>query len=154
MGRHRCRHSYLRRAGAWIGTLVGVVTSLTISIALPLRRYCDMSMLGPLSILISSSRGLEVIEALNYLPLWGRESLSSCLLLLLKLQYVVWSYRLTDTDAPAYAYAPSHSTIFQHKSIVHHFLEVLKISSLQSICQPNIKSFKKHSCFFSSVSTS
>jgi hypothetical protein len=36
MGRHRGRHSCLRRPGAWIGALVGIVTSLSTSIALPL----------------------------------------------------------------------------------------------------------------------
>jgi hypothetical protein len=35
MSRCRCRHSCLRRVGAWIGALVGIVTSLNISIALP-----------------------------------------------------------------------------------------------------------------------
>jgi hypothetical protein len=35
-GRCSCKHSCLRRAGAWIGALIGVVTSLTTSIALPL----------------------------------------------------------------------------------------------------------------------
>jgi hypothetical protein len=34
-GKHRGRHSYLRRVGAWIGALVGIVTSLSTSIALP-----------------------------------------------------------------------------------------------------------------------
>jgi hypothetical protein len=29
--------------------------------------------------------------------------------------------------------------IFQHKDLVHHPLEVLKVSSLQSICQPIIQ---------------
>jgi hypothetical protein len=86
MGRRRCGHSCLRRAGARIGALVGVVTSLTTSIALPLRRNCIMSRLGSLSIPISSSMGLEVIGALSHLPLWHRESLSSCLLLWLKLR--------------------------------------------------------------------
>jgi hypothetical protein len=39
-----------------------------------------------LSILISSSKGLEGIGALNHLPLRGRESLSSCLRLRLELR--------------------------------------------------------------------
>jgi hypothetical protein len=35
--------------------------------------------LGPLNTLIPSSRGLEIVGALNHLMLWGRESLSSYL---------------------------------------------------------------------------
>jgi hypothetical protein len=35
MGRHRGGHSYLRRVVAWIGALVGKVTSLPTSVALP-----------------------------------------------------------------------------------------------------------------------
>jgi hypothetical protein len=35
--------------------------------------------LGPLNTLIPSSRGLEVVGALNHLTLWGRESLSNCM---------------------------------------------------------------------------
>jgi hypothetical protein len=34
------------------------------------------------------------------------------------------------------------STILQHKSLVHHPLEVLKVSSLQSIGQPIIQAIQ------------
>jgi hypothetical protein len=83
-GRCRCRHNYLRRVGGWIGALVGIVTSFTTSIAVPFRRRWVYSSLGPLNILISSTRSLEIVGALNHLAMWGRESLSSWVRPLLK----------------------------------------------------------------------
>jgi hypothetical protein len=61
----------------WIGALVGIVTSFSTSIALPFSRRWVLSNLGPLNILISSSRSLEIVGALNHLALYGRESMSS-----------------------------------------------------------------------------
>jgi hypothetical protein len=61
----RCRCSCLRRAGTWIGALVGIVTSFSTSIALNFTRCWVLSSLGPLNILISSSMGLEIVVALN-----------------------------------------------------------------------------------------
>jgi hypothetical protein len=77
MDRCRGRHSYLRRAGTWIGSLVGIVTSFTTSIALLFSRCWVLSSLGPLNILITSSRGLEIVGVLNHLALRSRESLSN-----------------------------------------------------------------------------
>jgi hypothetical protein len=73
----RCRCSCLRRAAARIGALVGIVTTFSTSITLPFSRRWVLSRLGPLNILIPSCRGLEIVEALNHLMLWGRKSLSS-----------------------------------------------------------------------------
>jgi hypothetical protein len=53
----------------WIEALVGIVTSLSTSIALPFSRCWVLSSLGPLNILIFSSRSLEIIGALNHLAL-------------------------------------------------------------------------------------
>jgi hypothetical protein len=75
MGTSRCR--LLRRASAWIGALVGKKTFLTIGMALLFSQHWVLSNLGPLNILISSSRGLEIVGALNYLMLRGGKSLSS-----------------------------------------------------------------------------
>jgi hypothetical protein len=68
-GRCRCRCSYLRRAGAQIGVLVGIVTSFSISIALLFSRRWVLSSLGPLNILTSNSRSLEIVGVLNHLAL-------------------------------------------------------------------------------------
>jgi hypothetical protein len=93
MGRCRRRHNYLRRAGAWIGALVGIVTSFTRSIALPFSRPWVLSSLGPFNILIPSSRSLEIVGALNHLVLRGRESLSNWLWSRLKLRLSRMEYR-------------------------------------------------------------
>jgi hypothetical protein len=53
----------------WIEALVGIVTSLSTSIALPFSRCWVLSRLGPLNILIFSSRSLEIVGALNHLAL-------------------------------------------------------------------------------------
>jgi hypothetical protein len=91
----RCRGRYncLRRAGVWIGALVGKVTSLLTSIALPFTLQWVLSNLSPLNTLIPSSRGLKIIGALDYLTLWGRKSLFSCLRLCLELQLSKTEYR-------------------------------------------------------------
>jgi hypothetical protein len=60
-----------------IGALVGIMTSFSTSIALSFSRCWVLSSLGPLKILISSSRGLEIVGSLNHLALRGRKSLSS-----------------------------------------------------------------------------
>jgi hypothetical protein len=85
-GRCRGRYNYLRRAGERIGALVGKVTSLPSSIALPFTLQWVLSSLCPLNTLIPNSRGLEIIGALNHMTLRGRKSLSSCMRLRLKLQ--------------------------------------------------------------------
>jgi hypothetical protein len=53
------------------------------------------------------------------------------------------SYCLADADAPTYTGAPSRSVILQHKSLVHHPLEVLKVSSFQSIGQSIIQAIQE-----------
>jgi hypothetical protein len=40
------------------------------------------------------------------------------------------------------------SAIFQHKGLVHHPLEVLKVSSLQSVGQPIIQAVQEALLFF------
>jgi hypothetical protein len=65
----RCK--LLKRASARIGALVGKMTFLTICIALPFSLQWILSSLGPLNILISSSRDLKIVGELNHLTLWG-----------------------------------------------------------------------------------
>jgi hypothetical protein len=74
--RCRCRCSCLGMS-ARVGALVGKMSLLAIDIALPFRLHWVLSSLGPLNILISSSRSLEIVGALNDLVLQSRESLSS-----------------------------------------------------------------------------
>jgi hypothetical protein len=76
MGRCQCRHNYLRRAGVWIGALVGIVTSFTTSIALPIDQRKVLGSLGPLNTLIPSSKSLEIVGVLNGLTLWSRKPFS------------------------------------------------------------------------------
>jgi hypothetical protein len=76
-GRGRCSCSGLIRGRAWIRASIGKMTFLSISIALSFSLHWIMGSLGPLNNLISSSRGLEIVGALNHLTLWGRESLTS-----------------------------------------------------------------------------
>jgi hypothetical protein len=52
-----------------VGALVGIVTSLSTSVALPFTLQWVLSSLSPLSTMISSSRGLEIVGALNHLML-------------------------------------------------------------------------------------
>jgi hypothetical protein len=67
-GRGRCRSSCLGTS-ARIGVLVGKMTFLTIGIALPFGLQWVLSSLGPLNILISSSRDLDIVGVLNHLTL-------------------------------------------------------------------------------------
>jgi hypothetical protein len=60
-----------------VGVLVGKVSLLAIGISLLFRLHQVLSSLGPLNILIPSSRSLEIVGVLNHLTMWGRESLSS-----------------------------------------------------------------------------
>jgi hypothetical protein len=84
MGRRRGGHSCPRRAVAWIGALDGKVTSLPGSVALLFTMQWVLSNLSPLNTLISNSRSLDIVGALNHLMLRGGISLSSCLRLWLK----------------------------------------------------------------------
>jgi hypothetical protein len=62
-----------------IGASIGVMSLFTTAIAPMVSLLRVLGSLGPPKTLIPSSRGLEVVGALNHLLLWGRESLSSCL---------------------------------------------------------------------------
>jgi hypothetical protein len=73
----RCRCRLLKRESTQIGALVGKITLLTIDVALLISQRYVLSSLGRLNILISSSRSLEIIGALNHLMLRGREPLSN-----------------------------------------------------------------------------
>jgi hypothetical protein len=64
---------------ARIGASIDVMSLFTTAIAPTVSLLRVLDSLGPLNTLIPSSRGLEVVGALNHLRLWGRESLSSCL---------------------------------------------------------------------------
>jgi hypothetical protein len=85
MGQGRCSCSGLIGMMVWIGGSIGKMPFLSTIIALALSLHWVLSNLGPLNILIPSSRGLEIVGALNHLTLWGSESLSNCLQSRLKL---------------------------------------------------------------------
>jgi hypothetical protein len=74
--RGRCRCSWLIRAWAWIRALVSKMIFLSVGIRLPFSLQWVLSSLGSLNILISSSRGLDIVGVLNNLTLQDRESLS------------------------------------------------------------------------------
>jgi hypothetical protein len=73
--RGRCSYSRLTDTSARIGASIGIMSLFTTAIAPTVSRLRVLGSLGPLNTLIPSSRGLEVVGALNHLMLWGRESL-------------------------------------------------------------------------------
>jgi hypothetical protein len=79
MGRGRCSYSRLTDTSVRIGASIGVMSLFTTTIVPTISLLWVLGSLGPLNILIPSSRSLEVVGALNHLTLRGRESLSSCL---------------------------------------------------------------------------
>jgi hypothetical protein len=79
MGTGRSSYSRLTNVSAWIGASIGVMSLFTKVIAPTVSLLCVLGSLGSLNTLIPSSMSLEVVGALNYLTLWGREYLSSCL---------------------------------------------------------------------------
>jgi hypothetical protein len=79
MGRGRCSYSKLIDMSARIGASIGVMSLFTTVIAPTISLLRVLGSLGFLNTLIPSSRGLEVVGALNHLTLRGRESLSSSL---------------------------------------------------------------------------
>jgi hypothetical protein len=85
-GRGRCSYSRLINMSARIGASIGVMSLFTTVIAHTVSLLRVLGSLGSLNTLIPSSMSLEVVRVLNHLTLWGRESLSSCLLTWLKLQ--------------------------------------------------------------------
>jgi hypothetical protein len=78
--RGRFSDSRLIDMSLWIGASIGAISLFTTAIApTVVSLLWVLGSLGPLNTLISSSRGLEIVGALNHLALRGRESLSSCL---------------------------------------------------------------------------
>jgi hypothetical protein len=148
-GKCRCSYSRLINTSAWIGTSIGVMSLFTTVIAPTISLLRVLGSLGSLNTLIPSSRSLEVVGALNHLMLLGRESLSNCLRPWLKLRLSRTEHRSSNTGPGATArlmlthqltFVLHHSSaILQHKGLVYHPLEVLKISGLQSIGQPIIQ---------------
>jgi hypothetical protein len=142
---------------AWIGASIGVMSLFTTVIELTISLLRVVGSLGSLNTLIPSNRSLEVVGALNHLTLQGRESLSSCLQPWLKLWLSKTEHRSScgrsNTGPGAIAWLMlTHqlmlvlhhsSVILQHKGLVHHPLEVLKISGLQSIGQPIIQAVQE-----------
>jgi hypothetical protein len=62
---------------ARIGASVGIMSLFTTVEAPMISLRQVLGSLGPLNILTSSSRSLEIVGALDQLALWSRESLSS-----------------------------------------------------------------------------
>jgi hypothetical protein len=73
----RCSCSRWIDARARVGASVYKMTLLSTNETPPFSLQRVWSSLGPLNILISSSRVLEIVRALDHLTLWGGESLSS-----------------------------------------------------------------------------
>jgi hypothetical protein len=71
-GRGRCSYSRLTDTSTQIGESIGVMSLFTTTIAPTVSLLWVLGSLGPLNTLIPSSRGLEVVGALNHLTLWGR----------------------------------------------------------------------------------
>jgi hypothetical protein len=76
-GRGRCSCRWLISIRAQVGASVSIMSFLSIGIAFLISLRWVLGSLGPLNTLISHSRGLEVVGALNHLMLWSRKSLSS-----------------------------------------------------------------------------
>jgi hypothetical protein len=77
MSRGRCSCNGLISMSVWIGASVGIVSLFTIVEAPMISLRQVLGSLGPLNILTSSSRTLEIIGALNHMALRSRESLSN-----------------------------------------------------------------------------
>jgi hypothetical protein len=86
MSKGRCSYTGLIDTSAQIGASIGVISLFTTIVASTISLMWVLGSLGPLNTLISSSRSLKIVGALNHLTLWGRESLSSCLWPWLKLR--------------------------------------------------------------------
>jgi hypothetical protein len=77
IGRGWCSSSSLISTGAHIGASAGIMSRLSIVVAPTISLHRVLGSLGPLNTLISSSRSLEILGALNHLTPWGRKSLPS-----------------------------------------------------------------------------
>jgi hypothetical protein len=86
IGRGGCRCSWLISVSARVGASVGIMSLLSTVVESLISGRQVLGSLGPLNILISNSRNLEIIGALNDLTLRDRESLCSWLRSLLKLR--------------------------------------------------------------------
>jgi hypothetical protein len=86
----RCSIGSLIGMGAWIAASVAIMSSVSTIVA---PTICLQWFLGPLNALISSSRSLEILRALNHLTLWGGKSLSSYLRPWLKLWLSMMEHR-------------------------------------------------------------
>jgi hypothetical protein len=76
-GRGRCSYSSLIDTSVRIGASIGIMSMFTTAIAPTVSLLRVLGSLGSQNTLIPSNRSLEVVGVLNYLTLWGRESLSS-----------------------------------------------------------------------------
>jgi hypothetical protein len=79
MSRGRCSCSSLIGTQAWIGASIGKMAFLSTSIALLFSLHWVLCSQGPLNILTSSKRSLQIVGVLNHLMLQGRKSMSSWL---------------------------------------------------------------------------
>jgi hypothetical protein len=70
-GSGKCSYSRLTDTSARIGASIGVMSLFTTAIAPTVSLLRALGSLDPLNTLILSSRGLEVVGALNHLMLWG-----------------------------------------------------------------------------------
>jgi hypothetical protein len=82
----RCSSSTLISSGVWIRASVGVMSLVSIVVAPTINLQRVLGSLAPLNTLIPSGKTLEIVGALNHLTLRGRESLSNCMRLWLKLR--------------------------------------------------------------------
>jgi hypothetical protein len=156
-GRGRRSYSGLNGTSAQIGASVGIMSLFTTIIAPMVSLLRILGSLVPLNTLIPSNRSLEIVGALNHMMLWGRESLFSCLRSYLKLRLSRTEHRSSrrrSNTGPGttarlmlmhqLTLVLHHSSaILQHKDLVHHPLEVLKVSSLQSVGQPIIQAIQE-----------
>jgi hypothetical protein len=70
-GRGRCSSSSLISTVARIGTSASIMSLLSTVVAPTISLQQVLGSLGPLHTLIPSSKGLEIVGALNHLTLWG-----------------------------------------------------------------------------------
>jgi hypothetical protein len=82
----RCSSNSLIGTGAQIGASVGIMSLVSTVVTPTICLQWVLSSLGPLNTLISSTRSLEIVGALNHLMMRGGKPLSSCLRPCLKLQ--------------------------------------------------------------------
>jgi hypothetical protein len=144
----------LVEAVVWLGTSTIEVSSLATIEAHPIRRVLHWPLSSLLSLHVPTSRvsSLESIGALDELSLWGLIALHCGLGSLLELGSRLLLRGTLDRSGKWYTYLRPgvvttltlvlflllafHDTAvaFQYKCIVHHILEIPKVSGLQCIC--------------------